>query len=201
MNYKVGLVLVLLLNTITIGIAQSYSDSVKAWRDDYKGKFLSLYKSPLNAETVHRVQFFEIDSNYCVTATFVRTPNEQPFEMNTSTNETAQYVKYGELQFEIDGKACKLNIYQSLRLLMMPGYKDYLFVPFKDKSSHDLVYGGGRYLDFKLSDIKADKLIIDFNKAYNPYCAYSHEYSCPVPPRRNWLSVKVPAGEKLPLDE
>ncbi len=74
-------------------------------------------------------------------------------------------------------------------------YKNYLFLPFTDLTSGNRSYGGGRYLDFLMEDIKSNTLIIDFNKAYNPYCAYTTGYNCPIPPRENDLPVAIPAGE------
>jgi uncharacterized protein (DUF1684 family) len=78
----------------------------------------------------------------------------------------------------------------------MPKYKNYLFVPFKDMTNGKETYGGGRYLDLETTDIQNDSVILDFNKAYNPYCAYSNGYSCPIPPKENHLAVSIEAGEK-----
>jgi uncharacterized protein (DUF1684 family) len=89
-----------------------------------------------------------------------------------------------------------LYIYQSEALMQQEKYKDYLFVPFGDATSGFTSYGGGRYMDFRLQDIKNNQLIIDFNKAYNPYCAYTTGYNCPIPPKENLLTVAIPAGEK-----
>ena len=76
-------------------------------------------------------------------------------------------------------------------------YRDYLFIPFTDLTSGNESYAGGRYFDFKSSDILDNKFELDFNKAYNPYCAYiSNRYSCPIPPKENNLSVAIRAGEK-----
>ena len=77
------------------------------------------------------------------------------------------------------------------------GFEDYLFIPFRDGTSRIETYGGGRYLDVRIPDGK--ELLIDFNLAYNPYCAYSHRYSCPIPPVVNTLDVKIIAGEKTPI--
>jgi uncharacterized protein (DUF1684 family) len=74
--------------------------------------------------------------------------------------------------------------------------REYLFVPFGDATSGFESYGGGRYIEFYISDIKNNKVIIDFNKAYNPYCAYTTGYNCPIPPAENLLTVAIPAGEK-----
>ncbi|WP_308444060.1 DUF1684 domain-containing protein [Gillisia lutea] len=140
------------------------------------------------------MDFFKIDTNYVVEAQFVRTPAEAPFTMPTSTDRLPLYVKYGEAYFTIHGKKLKLNIYQSQQLSTNPEYFDYLFLPFTDETNGETSYGGGRYIDLKLP---LGKIIeIDFNKAYNPYCAYSGRYSCPIPPKENDLKVKIPVGVK-----
>ena len=74
-------------------------------------------------------------------------------------------------------------------------YAGFLFLPFKDLTNGKETYGGGRFMDILIPD--TDKIILDFNKAYNPYCAFSHRYSCPLPPFENWLKTEIPAGEKL----
>jgi uncharacterized protein (DUF1684 family) len=90
-----------------------------------------------------------------------------------------------------------LTIYQSQSLLGLDEYKDYLFLPFADDSNEDSTYESGRYLDLRLGDIAGDIIRIDFNKAYNPYCAYvSDKYNCPIPPVENRLPVRLEAGEK-----
>ncbi len=154
-------------------------------------------KSPLLKEdlaTFQSLDFYPIDKKYCVEAKVVRTPNENPFKMPTTGNRKAMYVKYAELHFTLLGKACKLDVFQSLDLIKLDEYKDYLFLPFTDLTSGNGSYGGGRYIDLKLA--KGDTMIIDFNTAYNPYCAYNHGYSCPIPPKQNDLQVEVKAGVK-----
>ncbi len=75
-------------------------------------------------------------------------------------------------------------------------YKDHLFLPFTDLTSGEESYGGGRYIDLETTGIINNRLVIDFNKAYNPYCTYSDGYNCPIPPRENDLPVAIRAGEK-----
>jgi hypothetical protein len=126
----------------------------------------------------------------------VATKRGKPFEVPTSSGQTATYTKFGELKFEIDGKSYKLAVYQSLSAKRMPQYRDYLFIPFKDLTNGKESYGGGRYLDLRMKEIEGDKIYLDFNKAYNPYCAFSTGYSCPIPPKENHLKVAIEAGEK-----
>lgn len=140
------------------------------------------------------LEFYPINLKYRVEARFIRTPNEEPFLMPTTTDRLPEYVKYGEAHFEIEGKDLKLNLYKSTEPYDEPGYEDYLFLPFTDLTSGDGSYGGGRFLDARIPD--GETIVLDFNKAYNPYCAYNSRYSCPIPPKENDLLVRVEAGVK-----
>jgi uncharacterized protein (DUF1684 family) len=138
--------------------------------------------------------FFSFDSTYVVTAKFEKTPNETPFEMKTTTDRLPIYVKYGIVTFNLKGNMYQLNVYQNQDLTKKEGYDDYLFLPFLDNTNGEESYGGGRYIDLRIPD--GDELVIDFNTAYNPYCAYNEKYSCPIVPRVNYLELKVEAGVK-----
>ena len=117
------------------------------------------------------------------------------FMMSTSGNTKQQYRVYGIIRFNIHDTAVALHIYQSRSLMSSEKYKEHLFIPFTDLTSGRETYGGGRYIDLYISDIINNTYVIDFNKAYNPYCAYTTGYNCPVPPKENDLSVAVKAGE------
>src|SRR6188768_1101399 len=104
---------------------------------------------------------------------------------------------FSSIHFTINDTAVTLNIYQSQDLMTMQQYKDHLFIPFTDATSGEETYESGRYIDLEIKDIANDKVLIDFNKAYNPYCAYvSGKYNCPIPPSENRLTVTIRAGEK-----
>ncbi len=148
--------------------------------------------SPRDREDFVSLDFYPIDTSFSVMADFVRTPFEAPFEMQTSTDRRPVYVKYGEVYFQLKGKEFKLNVYQSQELKKTNEYRDYLFLPFTDPTNGNTSYSGGRYIDLTIP--KSNKIRIDFNQAYNPYCAYSGNYSCPVPPSENELSIPVTAG-------
>jgi uncharacterized protein (DUF1684 family) len=89
-----------------------------------------------------------------------------------------------------------LSVYRNTRLAKIPAYADYLFLPFTDETNGRETYGGGRYIDLREADFKNGSITIDFNKAYNPYCAFAGGYSCPKPPDENQLAIAIPAGEK-----
>lgn len=88
-------------------------------------------------------------------------------------------------------------MYQSIALMQQEELKDYLFIPFNDLTNYETTYAGGRYLDISIKDIQGNRVVLDFNKCYNPYCAYASGYSCPIPPAANRLSVRMDAGEQL----
>ncbi|GER59766.1 DUF1684 domain-containing protein [Patiriisocius marinus] len=148
--------------------------------------------TPEDFKDFKELDFFPINLTYRVTANFKRTASEIPFLMPTTTTRLPEYVKYGEAHFEIEGVAYKLNLYQNTALVKDPKYVDYLFLPFTDLTSGEESYGGGRFLDTKIP--KGNTLVLDFNKAYNPYCAYNSNYSCPIPPKENHLELAVRAG-------
>ncbi|WP_298551245.1 DUF1684 domain-containing protein [uncultured Algibacter sp.] len=172
---------------------QGQTEFQKEINADYK----DASKSPLkykDRKNFTSLDFFKFDSTYVVKANFKRTSNEKAFKMKTTTSRLPIYVKYGELTFNLKGKLYKLNIYQNQDLMQEEAYKDYLFLPFLDETNGLESYGGGRYIDAIIPE--ADTIIIDFNKAYNPYCAYNDKYSCPIVPRKNYLKTRVEAGVK-----
>jgi uncharacterized protein (DUF1684 family) len=107
--------------------------------------------------------------------------------MQTSTGSEQIYRRAGIVRFEVDGRSAKLTLYESEE-------GGDLFVPFKDATSGKETYGAGRYLEVRPP--RNGRVHVDFNYAYNPYCAYNEAWSCPLPPTENWLSVPIRAGEK-----
>ena len=136
------------------------------------------------------LNYFPPDENYRVTSKLERFDAPTPIMMGTSTGTLQAYVRYGALTFKIEGKIIKLIVYKSAE----DPYARSLFVPFSDQTSGRETYGAGRYLD--IEEQGGDDYILDFNTAYNPYCAYNGEYTCPIPPAENKLPVRILAGEK-----
>jgi len=177
--------------------AQEKPQTAKEYQDQLNKEFANREESPLTEEdfkTFKALDFYPISDTYIVTATFTRTPKEKVFKMKTSTARLPKYVKYGVATFTLEGKTYSLNVYQNIDLIKQAGYEDYLFLPFSDLTCGNGSYIGGRYLDMRIP--KDNQLTIDFNKAYNPYCAYNHNYSCPKVPLENELPVAIPAGVK-----
>jgi uncharacterized protein (DUF1684 family) len=114
--------------------------------------------------------------------------------MKTTTTRLPEYRKYGEVYFTLKEVEYKLEVYQSPDIMKREGYENYLFIPFTDETNGNETYEVGRYLELRIP--KSDEVILDFNLCYNPYCSYSPNYSCPIPPEVNRLPIEVRAGEK-----
>lgn len=149
---------------------------------------------PLDREHFTGLDFYAYNPEFCVEAKLKKTPQEQPFAMKTSGSRTPLYVKHGELHFRLKEKEYKLNVYRNIDLSKQEQYKNHLFLPFTDLTSGVESYGGGRYIDLEATE--KESLTLDFNQAYNPYCAYNEGYSCPIPPKENDLLLEVKAGVK-----
>lgn len=177
------------------GQSVDYPSEIKSYRDSQDAHFSNPEKSPLTTEGLAHfegLKFFPVDMKYRIVADFKLTPDASAFLMPTTTERVAEYRKYGIARFELDGIEYQLSIYQNQAIKDKEEYKDHLFLPFKDLTNGHESYGGGRYIDLKIPD--GDKIVIDFNKAYNPYCAYNSKYSCPIPPDENHLDVEIRAG-------
>ncbi len=118
----------------------------------------------------------------------VQPTEPEPLVMQTSTEDEVTFVKVGTVTFAVAGQSATLTLYQR------EGDDGY-FLPFRDSTSGEETYGAGRYLEPE--SVGDGEILLDFNLAYNPYCAYSPNFSCPLPPRENWLTVPIRAGEKV----
>jgi len=154
-------------------------------------------KSPLmkadlaNFDSIPRYAF---NPEYRVKALWETVKRSKPFQIEATGSIRQRYQKVGIIHFALGKDSLELPVYRNLSLARNPEYEDYLFLPFTDETNGFSTYGGGRYLE--LSYPKSDSLIVDFNRAYNPYCAYNDQYSCPIPPKENRLKVPVEAGAK-----
>jgi hypothetical protein len=162
-------------------------DQFRARKDDF---FLHDWQSPLTPE--QRRDFAGLKYYPENPALRLAVPLESYAEREfvtliTSTGSAREYVKYGQFSFEVGGEAATLQVYQD------PEGNSF-FLPFVDATAPDETYGAGRYLD--LEPLAGGEFLIDFNYAYNPYCAYNDKWSCPLPPKENRLTVRIEAGEK-----
>ncbi len=198
-------IIFLLLVGLTLACNQkdntSVVDGIKAYQLELNMQYADREKSPLTAEdyeVFRSLEFFEPNLDFRVKARFELNAYPVPITLKTTTDRKPVYQKYGTLYFQLQGQDCQLSVYEMLdngKGGKTTGH--FLFVPFTDLTNGDDTYGGGRYMDFDSPD--SEEVIIDFNKTYNPYCAYNHDFSCPIPPRENDLQVAVKAGVKKGL--
>lgn len=171
-----------------------YEETLK-FQDELNKEYNNPKESPLPIEaqaSFTELPFYPISMDYVVEARFEKFKKKKVAVMESSTSRMPEFIIYGKLHFELLGDSFSLTLYQSPTLKETPGYEDYLFLPFTDETCGESSYGGGRYIDFRIP--KSEKIILNFNKAYNPYCAYSDEYSCPIPPKNNFLAIPINAG-------
>lgn len=152
-------------------------------------------ESPLGPEDKAQfkgLKYFSYDSNYRVRARFVPYPNPEQVPLATSRGIRVSYFKEGRFEFILAGKGHVLQAYRSVHGTHSEGY----FIPFKDATSGNESYANARYLDIEENPGGESWYWLDFNRAYNPYCAYVEGYMCPYPPEENVLQVPILAGEK-----
>jgi uncharacterized protein len=174
-----------------------FRKETKNERADKNLEFLDREHSPLppgELKSFKGLNYFPANINYKVRATFQRIDMPLTFRMKTTTDRQPEYRTFARITFKLMDSTFTLNVYQNVELTKKPGFEDYLFVPFTDETSAEASYGGGRFMDLRMP--ASDTIEVDFNKAYNPYCAYNHKYSCPIPPSENHLPVLIKAGEK-----
>ncbi len=171
---------------------------LQIFREGREKEFKDKKESPLTDEDFNLfkgIDNFETAKKFRVTANFKVALKEKSFPMLTSSGKSKTAVKVGEVLFKINKIAYKLNVYQIGTPTDDDEYKDLLFIPFKDLTNGKQTYSGGRYID--IWKPKSNKVILDFNLAYNPSCAYgSDKYNCPIPPKENFLKLNIRAGEK-----
>ncbi len=182
--------------TMVIASCTSFSEEMRRHREHYKQQFLSDPRSPLDSGDLKSLDFFPSVRSARIEADFTATPTAEPFEMATYSGITRTYRKWGEATFLWKGQGASLALFENMTFRGNPMYRDYLFLPFKDDTNGHTTYGGGRYLNLSKADTEDGQITIDFNKSYNPWCAFSDGFNCPIPPRENHLPFEVKAGEK-----
>ncbi len=164
--------------------------SLRADKDSFLKNDMDSPIPPDERPSFKGLKYFPPDEGYRVSSKLERFGAPKPITIATSTGTRQAYVKYGALTFKIGESPLRLIVYKSAE----DPYARSLFVPFSDGTSGRETYAAGRYLD--LEEQGGDDYELDFNMAYNPYCAYSEEYTCPIPPVENKLPFKILAGEK-----
>ena len=169
------------------------TEQINGLREEKDHFFKTDLDSPLPPEerpTFKGLKYYPPDERYRVSTRLERLDKPGPVSIMTSAGSRQSYLEYGHLRFEINGMRFELKAYKSTE----DPFARSLFVPFSDETSGSETYRSGRYLD--LEESGADTCELDFNLAYNPYCAYNPNYICPIPPKENRPQVKILAGEK-----
>lgn len=169
---------------------QGYKEEINQFWEDRHDFFKTSKASPFIQKEVdyEEVEFFEPNPDYKVNGALNRFTRRETITLGNSDGTSTTYLKFADVNFKINGQEC------SLLLLKALGFGNQYLLAFGDATSGDSTYGGGRYLDVAIG--KSDQVTLDFNKAYNPYCAYFEDFTCPLPPRENLLDVAIEAGEK-----
>ena len=194
---KSFLIVIILVSTLSCAQEKKPVLGETEFQKEMNAEYKDATSSPLkdkDRKHFEGLDFFKYDSSYVVKANLKLTPDTEWFDMKTTTSRVSPERIYGVLTFELKGEAFTLNVYQGKDIMKKEGLEDYLFLPFIDDTNGEESYGGGRYIDLRIPE--GDTVEIDFNKAYNPYCAYNDKYSCPIVPRVNYLALNVRAGVK-----
>ena len=195
LNFSLKLLFSLLVALLMSNCKQQ--KKLNLYDSEFQKKLNAFFKdvttSPLKPEALKSFEslpFFPIDSSFVTVAKLNRTPNSDFFEMPTSTTRLSKERVFGVLSFEFKSQIYKLNVYQS-QISILEG-DNTLLLPFLDDTNGLSSYGGGRYINIVIPE--SDSILLDFNMAYNPYCAYNERYSCPIVPKENYLPFRVEAG-------
>lgn len=175
--------------------SETYIANIEKMRNEKDHDMRTASDSPFandTAQTFKGLSYFPIDSRYRINAKLTSIETKKAVLLPTSDGKQKSYLEYAYAEFEMQGVKNKLLI---LEIMDMGPYRGTLFLAFADKTSARETYGAGRYLDIK-NVPSSTSIALDFNEAYNPYCAYNDKFSCPFPPQENILSITIEAGEK-----
>ncbi len=171
---------------------ETWRRALLRFREQRDQAFRTDHDSPLGHEgqtNFEGLKYFTPDPEFRFETPLHRNPELRSVIMSTSKGTRQLFNDIGNFELSIGGQAVVLHAYQSAER-----QDPSIFVPFRDATSGKESYGAARYLDLEVEH--DDRYAVDFNYAYNPYCAYRDDYVCPFPPAENWLKVPIPAGEK-----
>jgi len=177
----------------------SYYESVEKYRKGKNIKLMYSESTPLKPEQQKNfkgLKYFPPNISFLLEANLVKEAEQKTVVLKTSTERAPEYIQYGYVTFVLNDKEQRLIAYQSKKLVDVKSDENYLFIPFRDGTTGEDSYPGGRYVDC-IIPVEGNTVLLDFNKAYNPYCAYNPRFSCVIPPEKNRLLIKIEAGEKI----
>ncbi|MFN5370800.1 MAG: DUF1684 domain-containing protein [Bacteroidia bacterium] len=190
------IILFLLLNAYLHSPAQNYARNINRERSTAKIELTQGDRAPLKSDELIYVKHFQPDSTWVLDGEVRFHTDTTSIPFATSSGKTKYFEKRAIIRFSRGKETFELTAYRNIQYRNKPELEFSLFIPFTDRSNGNTTYAGGRYLDISARDIKEDKIRIDFNLCYNPYCAYSAGYNCPVPPAENRLNIEIPVGEQ-----
>ena len=170
-------------------VEETGADVLK-FRRDKDEAFKNGEESPIKDKSAFQgLKYYSFNKDYIVDFVLEKAEKAKTVELKMTDGTTEKLILFGKLKGEIGGFTLSLLLYQ---------HEDgNFFLPFKDKTAPTETYGGGRFLDLPLTNVKNNRLRVDFNLAYNPYCAYNEDFACPIPPAENTLPIRIEAGEKI----
>lgn len=182
--------------TLQGGESQAYVKEIVEEREEKDHFMRTSQQSPFagKQDNFKGLNYFPPDERYRIIANLIPAENKKMITLGTSDGKEQRFAEYAYAEFDFDNRKNKLLI---LEVMAMGPGKGTLFLAFGDKTSAVETYGGGRYLDLKKVPKGSKTITLDFNKAYNPYCAYTENFSCPLPPKENLLLIAINAGEKV----
>jgi uncharacterized protein len=184
-------VVLIILSVFTNYMKNSPDQKLLDFRKQKDHYFRTSPDSPIaGKENFKGLNYFEPNSNFKVKANLSLLKDTLPYSLSKNDGKKTKYLRFATATFMVNNKECRLTLFK----LRDKIDNNVLFIPFADETNGLETYNGGRYLDVKLKNEKY--IVLDFNLAYNPYCAYSYKYSCPLPPKENILQVSIEAGEK-----
>lgn len=186
----IPIIVVVFVMTQTSNSADEYIQEMNKFWEDRNEFFRTSEASPFiqKNQPFEKLSYFDPNPDYKVNGKLTRFTKRETLVLGNSDGTTTTYLKFAKVEFKLNNKPCTLLVLKAL------GFGNQYLLAFGDNTSGDTTYGGGRYLDVVVG--KSDQLTLDFNKAYNPYCAYFEDFTCPLPPIENLLDVTIEAGEK-----
>lgn len=192
LGVTVAVLLIVVYTFSDVGMSDEYVRKIQEYRQERDRMYRESKESPLDKKQRARFEglaYYPPNIAFRIEATLERLPIPEPVKVPTSQQTAKEMQKFGWAHFSLNGKKHTLLLYKSAE----NAGGQTLFLPFADQTNGTDTYAAGRYIDLEL---RGDKLIIDFNFAYNPYCAYNAAYECPLPPAENYIDLPVQAGEK-----
>ncbi len=159
-------------------------------RSDKDENFRNSDESPIKDKAAFKgLNYYSFNKDYIIDFALEKAEKTETVDIKMTDGTTEKLILFGKIKGEFKDFTIALTIYQR--------ENGDFFLPFKDKTAPTETYGGGRYLDLPLKNAKNNQLRVDFNLAYNPFCAYNEDFACPIPPAENTLPIRIEAGEKL----